>query len=74
MVKAKFQCRSITDYGQSKEAFFTAIYSDKGENASFTQYTPSGELKIQIMKDAPASEFFEVGKSYYLMFEEAPDQ
>lgn len=72
-VKAKFKCNSITDFGQVKEAHLTAVYSDKGENADFTKYTPSGDLKIATNKEAAASEFFIPGKSYYLTFDEAPE-
>lgn len=71
-MRAKFKCDYITNYEWSKEASLTAVYSTKGENADFTSATPSGSLKIQIMNDAPASKFIEVGKYYYLDFTEAP--
>lgn len=72
-VKAKFQCSSVTLYEGVKETRLYAVCSDKGENKDFTEYTPSGELRIMINKDTPASEFFIPGKDYYLTFEEAPE-
>lgn len=68
-VKAKFKCDSITEYLYSKEANCNAVYGKEGENADFTKATPSGNLKISIAKDVPASDFFEVGKEFYLTFE-----
>ena len=70
-VKAKFRCNSVTDFGGQKQAQFTAVYSQTGENADFAQATPSGDLKINIDSGVPASNFFKPGNSYYLTFEEA---
>lgn len=70
-VKAKFRCQSVTDFGNQKQANFTAIYGNTGENADFTKVTPYGELKINIESDAPASTFFEPQQDYYLTFEKA---
>ena len=71
-VRAKFQCESVTAYQGGKTAKLRAVYSDNGENANFTKYTPNGELSITITDEAPAASFFEPGKSYYLTFDEAP--
>lgn len=73
-VRAKFTCQSVTNYGGSVSADLMAIYSSTGENKDFTDSTPSGALKISIIKDRPAAAFFEPGKSYYLDFSEAPAQ
>lgn len=70
-VRAKFKCNSVTDFGNQKQISFNAVYGTSGENASFTKYTPYGELKINIDSDAPAADFFKPQKEYYLNFEEA---
>lgn len=70
-VKAKFLCQSVTDYGKSKEIKMGAVYGKEGENADFTKYTPVGNLNIYIEKDAPASNYFNPGKEYYLTFDAA---
>ena len=48
----------------------SAVYGT-GENADFCKYTPSGIFEMSIDKEAPTASQFEVGKSYYLTFEEA---
>lgn len=70
-VITKFQCNSITNYEFSKQASFSAVCSNIGENKDFTKYTPNGELKINIDNETIASTFFQPGKYYYLSFEEA---
>lgn len=72
-IKAKFQCVSVTDYGSTKEAKFSAVYSSTGENADFAKATPSGSLSIMVDKDTLAADFYQPKKSYYLTFEEAPE-
>lgn len=70
-VRAKFRCLSIEEDATNKTAKFMAIYGTEGENADFTKYTPSGELRIMIAKEAPASSFFVPGGDYYLDFTKA---
>lgn len=71
MVKAKFRCMSVTDFGYNKQAKFSAVYSTTGENADFAKATPSGDLSINIDSGVPASNYFQPGKEYYLTFEVA---
>lgn len=74
-VKAKFRCRSVTEFaGGDKEVKFNAIYSGTGENADFAKATPAGELSIVINAGTKAAELFKPGVSYYLSFEEAPEE
>jgi len=70
-VKAKFRCNSVEDFGSNKQAKFSAVYSEKGENADFAKATPYGDLKINIDSQVPASDFFIPGCEYYLTFEPA---
>lgn len=71
-VRAKFRCDSITDYGVSRQAQFSAVYAPdaNGEDAGFTKATPWGELKMTIDNPAAAIQF-EPGKMYYLDFSPA---
>jgi hypothetical protein len=73
-VQAKFKCDSITDNGYSKTASFSAVTGTSEENKHFTSLTPSGSVNINIMKDAPASDFFEPQGEYFLTFAKAPKQ
>lgn len=72
--RAKFTCNSVTQYSStgegSKRYEFGAVY-DNGlpENKRFAKYSPSGSISITV--DNPAVKF-EVGKSYYIDFTEAP--
>ena len=74
MVRAKFKCWSILP-GQTgnpddtcAEVRFQAAYGDgKSDNAEWSKWTPSGEIRMFITNPA-AIDAFEVGKSYYLTF------
>lgn len=69
-VKAKFTCSSvIPNSGGSTTAHFYAVYGNEGENKDYSTATPSGNLSITIDADAPAKDFFQQGKNYYLTFE-----
>ena len=73
-VKAKFTCNAVipNSWGNgSTTAHFHAVYGDNGENADYSQATPSGNISIVIDKDVPAATFFEQNKDYYLTFEAA---
>jgi hypothetical protein len=64
--RAKFKCKVVTIYEDSKEISLSAVTGSSEENKNFWNYTPSGELKMQI--DGPASEMFVPGKEYYIDF------
>lgn len=72
-VRAKFVCGAVTEttYGQKSVSMY-AVYSNEGENASFSKATPSGQLTLNVEADTPASEYFKPGQSYYLDISEAP--
>lgn len=77
-VKAKFTCNRIEDSiwqnGGARKVYFNAVYSNVGENASFSKATPSGQLEMVIDKETAAYDAFVPGKQYYLTIEEAPAQ
>jgi len=69
-VRAKFFCnevRDIPEYGQKLITLY-AVISGSEENKSFSKYTPSGAVNLNISYETMASEFFEEGKEYYLDF------
>lgn len=67
-IRAKFRCNSITIAEGTKNASLSAVAGGSDENKSFSKYTPSANLQINISNETPASDFFEVGKEYYLDF------
>lgn len=73
-VKAKFRCFHIEDFPQSenKNVSFEVVTDDGcEENKTFSKFTPAGQLGLTVSYDTPASDFFEVGKEYYLDISEA---
>ena len=73
-LRAKFQVEHIADFGYgNKQVKLNAVYSNRNdEDNQFSQATPSGSLEMMVNSEA-AKEFFEVGKKYYLDFEESPE-
>jgi hypothetical protein len=67
-VRAKFECVGIDDQPkcESKNVSFTPVISGSEENKSFSKYTPSGSLELNISYETEASNAFEVGSEYYL--------
>jgi hypothetical protein len=68
VVRARFYCNSVEDFGYNKRAKLTAVYGKEGENAAYSKATPFGTLEIGIDKEVPASDFFIPGQQYYLDF------
>lgn len=74
-VRAKFQCLEIKHHhvpgsdAQSVhvEVRLVPVYGNGKDNASWSKYTPSGELKMTIT-NPPAAEAFDIGKEYFLDF------
>lgn len=73
-VRAKFSCIGMAQDGWSNTVNFTAVTGGSEENDDFNDATPSGTLSIQIHGDVPASDFFEIGKAYFLDFSPVPEQ
>jgi len=70
-VKAKFVCESVVknEGYENSTVNFSAVTTGSEENKSFSKYTPYGRLQMSISDDVPASNFFEAGKEYFLIFE-----
>lgn len=73
-VRAKFMCQSINHImthspgDQTAILTFAPVYDNgKGENASWSKYTPQGKLEMTVTNPAAVAAF-EIGKSYYLDF------
>lgn len=67
-VRAKFVCDSVQDqpdYNLNKITF-SPVVDGSEENESFSKFTPSGKLELDVSYETPASGAFEIGKSYYL--------
>lgn len=72
-VRAKMTVSSVEEYGGgSKKVNLSCVYSQTGENADFTESTPSGGATLTISAGRPAQDAFKPGKSYYVDFEEVP--
>lgn len=82
MVRAKFKLdnaesvKQRNDDGEEVECrtlYFSPVYSSdpNSENRKFWKSTPSGQLTMWVV-NPEAWKHFEVGKSYYLDFSEAP--
>lgn len=69
-VRAKFKCDSVKSFVGGKEVVFSPVTTGSEENKEFWQYTPAGELKMQI-SNLPAAEMFVPGEEYYLDFTSA---
>jgi hypothetical protein len=69
-VRAKFVCDGIQDNPEceSKSISFSPVTTGSEENKSFSKYTPSGSVHLNISYETEASNFFEGGKEYYLDF------
>lgn len=71
MVRAKMVCNTNREMGDG--CFEVVLYPVTGgsdENAKYYKYTPGGECKLSILNEAAAKQF-EVGKEYYVTFEQA---
>lgn len=71
MVTAKFKVQNVNCYEGYRQVTLAPVYSsDKtSPNYSWSQATPSGELKMTITNPG-AYEQFAVGKTYFMTFEE----
>lgn len=73
-VIAKFDCYSAKAGTEETQVGLTAVASGSPENESFSKYTPNGSIQITISNDCEAAEFFKPGKTYFVKFEEAPEE
>jgi hypothetical protein len=65
-IRAKFYVNSVTQHsGGVEEAHLSPVTSGSEENKSFSRWTPSGKLDMQITNPG-AQGFFQPGKEYYL--------
>lgn len=75
-VTAKFKVNSINEYEGGKMITLSAVVGYDGvgnridENESWSKYTPSGNIEINITNPEAYNQFT-VGKSYYINFTEA---
>jgi hypothetical protein len=73
---AKFTCNKVgkqVGWGGAKYVYsseLSVVYGDNEENKKFFASTPSGSITLGTIRD----DLFEVGKVYYVTFEEAPEE
>lgn len=66
-VRAKFTCIGVSlDAYENKNVSFLPVVSGSEENKSFSKYTPSGSLQLNISPETSAYDYFEQDKEYYL--------
>jgi len=74
IVVAKFKCTSVKEVeGGQKYVELQATSGKAGDNKDFTDYTPSGDIKIMIAAGAPAGNHFAPGKKYFVQFDETAE-
>lgn len=70
-VRAKFKVNAKEQTMSGTEVMTTIkmnpVYSGSEENKNFYKYTPSGELRLGVLKDE-VGKFFELDKEYYVEF------
>lgn len=79
-VVAKMRCVERRDSqhdsnpeGKTTTVRLQPVYSDKGVNATWSKYTPSGQVEMQITNPA-AVEAFELGKCYLVTFSQTSEE
>jgi len=71
LIKAKFVCNVVHDFGHNKTVELFPVTSGSEENKSFNKYTPGGKLELSITEETPAYNFFQPGKEYLMDITEA---
>ncbi len=72
VVRAKFVVNENRVNGDTASINLLPVYSGSEENKEFYKYTPAGNISLSVV-NPKAAEQFELGKSYYVDFSEAPD-
>lgn len=65
-VMAKMRC----DSNEAGNVILRPVVGGSNENDQYYKYTPGGECRLSILNEAAAKQF-EVGKEYYVTFEQA---
>lgn len=65
MTRCKFKVRSMTIFESGASILMAPVVSGSKENETFYQYTPGGELKLEIVNHETAMQF-QAGKEYYI--------
>ena len=72
-VVAKFKCIKKIQTENGTEVVMKPVTGDSPENKEFFKWTPFGELNMGTVNEN-VSKQFEVGKEYYLTFEETEEK
>lgn len=71
MVKAKVRCISVKTTENYSTVELTPVYGTGEENKSWSKWTPSGKIELNITNPDAVS-YLKVGSEFYLTFELAP--
>ena len=61
MIRAKFECQKVVKESYGEVVDLQAVYSEDGDNKSWSEATPAGSLNMVISNEA-AQGLFEEGK------------
>ena len=72
MIRAKFRVSNMEIFDDAEVVYMEAVYSDDktSANYSWSQFTPSGNLRMNI-NNPLARNKFKINQEYYLDFTEA---
>lgn len=70
-ITAKLHCESVLIAENSQTPKFRAVYGDSEENKSFSKYTPSASLELQITNPEAFNQF-QPGSDYLVTITPAP--
>ena len=65
MIRAKFECESVTLNKSGGSIELNPVSSGSPENEKFYKYTPGGQLRLEVVSLEIANTF-KPGKEYYL--------
>lgn len=71
-VRAKMRCVSVSRDQQTTVVRMEPVVSGSAENAEWSRWTPSGELRLGITNDKPAAGAFTPGAEYLVDITPAP--
>lgn len=72
-VLAKFVVQNVERQEQSENTtiYLEPVYDGSEENKSFSKYTPSGQIMLNVSDETDASDYFEQDKEYFVKFTKA---
>lgn len=66
MIRAKFQVESVLQQKGTQVVTARPVMGGSDENKSFSKWTPSGKLEMQITDETPAFDMLKPGQEFYM--------